>query len=36
MDYIVLGEGEETAIALFRALEMGIDADRHSRYRVPR
>lgn len=25
LDYIVLGEGEETAIALFRALEMGID-----------
>lgn len=26
IDYIVLGEGEETAIALFRALEMQIDA----------
>ncbi len=25
IDYIVLGEGEETAIALFRALEMGVD-----------
>ena len=26
IDYIVLGEGEETAVALFRALEMGLDA----------
>lgn len=25
IDYLVLGEGEETAIALFRALEMGLD-----------
>jgi radical SAM superfamily enzyme YgiQ (UPF0313 family) len=25
IDYLALGEGEETAIALFRALEMGID-----------
>lgn len=25
IDYVVLGEGEETAIALFRALEMGLD-----------
>lgn len=26
IDYIVRGEGEETAIALFRALELGLDA----------
>jgi anaerobic magnesium-protoporphyrin IX monomethyl ester cyclase len=26
IDYIVRGEGEETAVALFRALEMGVDA----------
>lgn len=25
IDYLVLGEGEETAIALFRALELGLD-----------
>ncbi|MCC6673229.1 MAG: B12-binding domain-containing radical SAM protein [Planctomycetes bacterium] len=25
IDYVVMGEGEETAIALFRALELGID-----------
>ncbi len=25
LDYLVLGEGEETAIALFRALELGLD-----------
>ncbi|MHC4512224.1 MAG: B12-binding domain-containing radical SAM protein [Planctomycetota bacterium] len=25
IDYIVLGEGEETAVALFRALDMGLD-----------
>jgi anaerobic magnesium-protoporphyrin IX monomethyl ester cyclase len=25
IDYLVMGEGEETAIALFRAIEMGID-----------
>jgi radical SAM superfamily enzyme YgiQ (UPF0313 family) len=25
IDYLVLGEGEETAIALFRALELGVD-----------
>jgi len=25
LDYLVLGEGEETAVALFRAIEMGLD-----------
>ena len=25
IDYLVLGEGEETAVALFRAIEMGLD-----------